>query len=273
MSPLSKSLDECKFRLPKPILDAVFIQRDVRYRQLPASIDEHILNEVIRPRVLVDCNLAGGAEVVISLDGVPVTMTEDYGVASPFTTVYRIPKSRTQGRSIMSVLNIMFSNSPMTTNGNAMANNQNSSMLQAGSAVFDAMASIPVTSTAKIQLIGENVVMVRDSIVMPNNCYLRCVVANDENMSHLPLKAYRQFSELVVLAVKAYVYNSYVIAMGLGELFGGQNLGVFKDIIDGYADSDELYRTYLEEKMTKVLFMSDREAYTRLLKTIISGNR
>lgn len=273
MSPLNKAADEIKFRIPKPILDTVFLQRDKLYRQIPASIDEHILNLVIRPRVLVDCNLAGGTEAILSLAGVPSTRSEDYTVANPYTTVFRIPKARTQNRSIMSVLNITFSNAPLASSGGTAANNQGSTMLQAGSAVFDAMGSIPVTSTARVQLIGENVVLVQDSILLPSNIFLRCVLANDENMSHIQLRSYRHFSELVVLAVKAYIYNSYIIAMDLGELHGGQMLGRFKEIIDGYADADELYRTYLEEKWTKVAFMNDASSYTRFLKTLIGGSR
>lgn len=270
---LSKALDEISFRIPKPILDAVFIQRENNYRNTPVSIDEMLLVKVIRPRVLVDCNLVGGTEVSIALSNVPTTRSEDYTVAAPYTTVYRIPKSMTQGRSITSVLNIMFSNSPMASTYGGMGGNQNSTMMNAGSAVMDAMGSIPMTSTANIQLIGENVVMVRDNVLLPVNIYLRCVLANDENMSHLQLKSYRAFADLAVLAVKAYIYNSYIIQMDLGELHGGQQLGRFKEIIDNYADAEELYGVYITEKWQKISFMNDRESMTRFMKLLTGGHR
>ena len=267
MSALSKAVDEVKFRIPRAILETVFIKRMARWRQTPMSIDEHILNEVIRPRVMVDCNLCGGTEVFIPLDGMPVERGNDY------TSVYRIPKDRTQGRSILSVLNITFSDPTKVSSYGVAAGSQNSTMMQASQAVMDAMGSIPVTSTAYVQLIGENVVMVRDTVVLPANIYLRCVLQNDENMSHLQLRSYRHFSKLCEYAVKAYIYNEYVITMDMGELHAGQNLGRFKEVVDSYADCEELYQTYLVEHMEKVQFMNDRETWTRHLRLLIGGYR
>lgn len=264
---MNKLLDEIGFRIPRPILEAAFIPREYRWRNTPPSLEEQMLALVIRPRVLVDCNLVGGTEAFIPLDGVPYTRTNDY------TSVYRIPKSATQGRSINSVLNITFSDPTKASSYGVAAGQQNTTMLQAGSAVMDAMASIPVSSTARVQLIGENVVMVRDTVVLPANIYLRCILANDENMSHLQLRSYGHFANLGVFAIKAYIYNQMIIEMDLGELHGGQLLGRFKEVIDTYADSEELYQTYLTEKMQKVLFQNDSESMGRFLRLIIGGNR
>lgn len=267
MGPLSKCIDEVKFRIPRAILEAVFIKRAQHWRLTPASLDEHILNEVVRPRVLVDCNLVGGTEVFIPLDGVPLERGNDY------TTVYRIPKDKTQGRSIMSVLNITFSDPTKVSSYGVAAGAHNSILMQAGQAVMDAMGSMPVTSTAYVQLIGENVVMVRDTVVLPANIYLRCLLENDENMSHLQLKSYRDFSKLVEYAVKAYIYNEYVIPMDMGELYGGQALGRFKEIIDSYADAEELYQNFITEKWQKISLMNDREQWTRFLRLGMGGFR
>ena len=138
---------------------------------------------------------------------------------------------------------------------------------------MDAMGSMPVTSTAYVQLIGENVVMVRDTVLLPANIYLRCLLENDSNMSHIQLKSYRDFSKLVELAVKAYIYNEYVITMDMGELYAGQQLGRFKEIIDNYADAEELYQTFLTERWEKVSLMNDRETWTRHLRLRMGGFR
>ena len=264
---ITKLLDEVKFRIPRPILDDVFLAKTSSWRQSSPNIDEQIMSLVIRPRVLVDCNLVGGAEVFIPLDGVPVERTNDY------TSVYRIPKDATNGRSIISVLNITFSDPTKASAFGVAAGQQNTTMLNAGSAVMNAMSSIPVTSTARVQLIGENVVMVRDTVLLPANIYLRCIIANDENMSHLQLKSYRDFANLGVLAVKAFIYNDYVIKMDLGELSGGQVIGRFKEIIDTYSESEELYQTYITEKWQKISFQQDHEQMGRFLKLLIGGCR
>jgi len=73
MGPINKALDEIKFRIPKQILDLIFVQRtnvwgNTNWKNNVISIDECIMSTVIRPRVLVDCNLVGGAEVFIPLE-------------------------------------------------------------------------------------------------------------------------------------------------------------------------------------------------------------
>lgn len=267
MMAVSKAVDEVKFRIPRQILETVFTKRSASWKQPVASIDEQILSCVVRPRVLVDCNLVGGTEMFIDLQGLAPNRPNDY------TSVYRIPKDRTQGRSIISVLNISFTDPTRVAGHLVIAGQQQTAMLQAGAAMADAHAPIPVTSTAQVQLIGENVVMVRDTVILPANIMLRAVVANDDNMSHLQLKSYRDFARLVELAVKAYIYNEYAIQMDMGELHGGQNLGKFKEIVDGYSDAEELYQTFLTEKWQKISFMNDSETFTRHLRTMIGSMR
>lgn len=267
MNVIAKSVSDLKFKIPRQILEAVFVRRDVNWRQTQTNIDENIMATVIRPRLLVDCNLVGGAEVFVPLENVPSERMNDY------TTVYHIPKSKTQGRSILSVSNITFNDPTRMSTAGIGSVQGNTAMLRAGNAMVDAMGNIPVTSTAKVQLIAENVVMVQDTIVLPANIYLRCTIANDENMSHIQLRSYLAVSKLVEFAVKAYIYNELVIEMGQTMIYGGQDLGVFKDIVDSYSDANELYETHLREVIQKVQFMNDNTTYTRFLKTLIGGSR
>lgn len=261
------ALTNVKRIIPMDILRTVFTPLVNGYRDAMPDLDEQLMSLVIRPHVLVDCNLVGGTEVFIPLDGLPVYRQNDY------TSIYRIPKEKTQGRSIMSVMNITFSDPTKVSSYGVAAGDQNTFMLQGAQAVMDAMGSMPVTSTALVQLIAENTVMVRDTIVLPANIYLRAVLANDENMSHIQLRSFRAFAKLVEYAVKSYVYNQYIIPMDKGQLFGGQNIGRFKEVIDSWADSEELYQTFLTEKWTKIAWMNDRESWTRDIRLIMGGQR
>lgn len=267
MNPISKAVDHVKFTIPRPILETVFIQRTQALRQLPASIDQHIIDQVIRPRVMVDLNLVGGTEMFVPLQGIAPNRVNQY------TSVYRIPKDRTQGRSIVSVLNVTFSDPTATSNYGTATGCMSTELLTTGQAMIDAMGTVPITSTAQVQLIAENTVMVRDTILLPANIYLRCLIANDENLSHLQIRSYRAFYQLVEYAVKSYIYNEYIIPMDIGELYGGHNLGRFKDIVDSYADAEELYQTHLRDVMGKVMLMNDNESYSRLLRMMIGGRR
>lgn len=268
MNPIQKALDEVKFEIPEEILKLVFIDRVRQWRFTPVSIDEQIINMVIKPRVAVDCNLLGGTEVTLPLDNVPNERVDD-----TYTTIYRIPKSMTQGRSILSVKNITFSDPTFMSSAATIANMGASQMMYAAQAVMNVHATIPTVSSAVVQLIAENVVMVRDNAMLPANSYLRCVLANDENLSHLQMRSYIAFADMVVLAVKAFIYNNRIIPMDKGELFGGTELGVIKQIIEGYADSNELYRAYRKEKWQKIALMNDNTAHTRYLRRVIGGNR
>lgn len=267
MSAIGRAIADVKFRIPPRILDLIFIKRNQRLRQTSMSLDDHILNEVIRPRVLIDCNQVGGTEVFLLLDGLEADRPNDY------TSVYRIPKERTGGRSINSVLNITFADPTRLSSYGVAAGCQNTPMLQATQAVMDAMGAIPLTSTAYCQLINENTVMVRDTIILPANSYLRCILSHDENLSHLQIRSYTEFTKLCEYAVKAYIYNQSIIDMDVGELQGGHNLGIIKTIIEGYADAEELYQRYLQEVIQKVMYMNDTETWKRHMKLLIGGNR
>lgn len=264
---ITRAIDTVKFKIPPRILNAVFIDPHQRWRSGPKNVDEGILNSVIRPRVLVDCDLVGGTEALLPMEGVPMERYNDY------TSVYRFPKTMTQGRSITSVKNVTFADPTSVSSYGIAANCQNTTLLQAGQAVMDAHAQLPVTSTHRVQLIGENTVMVRDTVILPPNVYLRCVLSNDEQMSHIQLRSIPTFCELVVFAVKSYIYNTYRIEMGMGELFAGQELGIIKEIVDEYRDAEEMYETFLREQWTKTAMMNDNETFSRFIRGLVGGYR
>lgn len=267
MNAITRAVDTVKFRIPRRILEEVFVERSARWRQAPKSIDECILEQVVRPRVLVDCNLVGGTEAFVYLDDIPYERMNDY------TSVYRIPKTKTQGRSILSVLNITFADPTKVSSYGIAAGAQNTTLLQAGQAVMDAYGALPVTSTHRVQLIGENTIMVRDTIVLPPDVYLRCILANDENMSHIQMRSYQAFCKLVELAVKSYIYNDQIIELDIGKIRGGQEIGKFKEIVDGYADAEEQYQEYLTTTWQKVAYMNDNETFTRFVRSLVGGYR
>lgn len=267
MGPLNYAVQQMHFRIPRRLLELVFVERTKRWRAAGGNIDEAIRNQVIRPRVLVDCDLHGGTEHWVGLETVPYERTDDY------TSVYRIPKSLTQNRSIIAALNVTFTDALRSNAYGAVGGMDASTQLQAAQAVMDAHGVIPQTSTAQVQLIGENVVMVRDSMVLPPNVYLRCILANDENLAHLQLRSYPYFVKLCELAVKAFIYNKIVIEVDIGEIQGGQVIGKIKEILDSYADAEQQYEEYMTTTFQKVLFMNDQTSVDRFQKLLIGGYR
>jgi len=268
MNPISTALDEVKREIPRRLLEIVFKpQQSSTWGRAPVSIDERIMHEVIRPRVLRDVGLMGGAQGYVDLRGLETDRTDD------FTTVYRIPKSRTQGRSILSALNITFTSPDSLSYGGAQTLSNGSALLNIAQGMMDAHGTIPNISTAKVQLIGENVVAVRDPTLLPGYCYLRCIFANDDNMSHLQLKSYHKFAELVLYAVKAHIYVELALELDYSQLVGGQQLGAIKDMVMEFKECNELYKTMLKERWGKIALMNDVESWERFLRQQIGGNR
>lgn len=268
MNPIQKAIDNVKFKIPPQIMRTFFVSSNLVNRAQNINIDDNILSLVIRPRVLVDCNIVGGVEINVDMIGIQSDIIDQ------LTTVYRIPKERTQGRSIMSVLSLSYVNANATINwGSSSPMSNVSAVGSVHQALLSSVTPAPVTATTAVRLIGDNVVEVRDSLRYTGTGSLRCVIANDENMSHLQPRSYHDFAKLAEYAVKAYIYNNYVVEMDMGQLHGGQNLGTFKEIVDSYSDANELYDTFLKEKFTKIQMMNDREAMTRHTKSLISGYR
>jgi hypothetical protein len=269
MNPITKALDEMMFRIPREILKVVFLEPYQQYRDLPSDIKERIRCLVLQPRVLVDCNLVSGVETRIDLSGLPSETVDD-----GYTTVFRIPKSMTDGRSILSVFDVTYGDLYNTQSGYGVYSySRTSPALQLANAAMEAQIRTPHVGTTKVELIGENVVMVQDSIILPNNLYLRCSLENEENLSNIQARSYLVFARLVELAVKAYIYNSYVIKLDIGELRAGVQVGKIKEIIDSYADAEQMYQEHLAEKWAKVAFMNDPESMRRYMSLMIGGNR
>jgi hypothetical protein len=278
MNVIQKATDDIKYRIPIQILEKAFVTR-LFGSWKPAnrtSLDDMILNNVIRARVLVDCNLIGGMEAIVPLQNLPQEKPTEY------MTVIHIPKTRTQGKSINSVLHVSFLSAGAAaswTGSNAVgsvgsyASSESTALMAATSGMLSAFDKIPVTSTSRAELIAENTILIRDSVSISGNSFLRCVLANDDNLSGIQVRSYSYFCNLVEYAVKSYIYNTLIISMDQGELQGGAQLGIFKEIIQGYADAEMNYRDYLKNVWEAVALMNDDAQYSRYIKLIIGGNR
>jgi hypothetical protein len=269
MNPITKSVDDVKRRVPRQVLEQAFKDQNFSWRRVPLSIDEQIISKVIRSRVLVDCNLVGGTEANISLDGLPMQLIDNY------VTVYHVPKEYTQGRTINSVLSVGYGSASLFGRiGSGISNPASiTPVTMAGQAMMDAMSPTPMVSTARATLIGENTISIRDTAPPLANAYIRVVLANDENLTHIQLRSYPAFSKLVEYAVKSFIYNELTILIDSAFLSGGQQLGRFREVVDSYADSEQNYEDYLKNTWTKVSFMNDVETYDRFIRMQVGAHR
>ena len=251
------------------MLRIAFKEDSNNWRQAPVSLDSQIQLKVLKPRVLVDTNIVGGTMAIISLEG----LTPQY--SDTYTIVYEIPMRLCNFREIMSVLSIGYL--PYATSFNSMGMgsgtinpNSMNDVDSAGQRMGDAMSNIPPISNGSCELVGPNTVLVRDQLRITNAYQLRCMLANDPNMSNINPRSQLYFADLCILATKAYIYNKMIVMMDQAYLMGGQELGAIKTVVEGYADANENYMTFLREVWQRISVFSDQPTHQRMLRSMIS---
>lgn len=269
MDIMTKVFDEIKFRIPNEILKEAFKDTVQNWRKAPISLDEQMRLKVIKPRVLIDANLVGGQSVVLYLNDVAPEIIDD------FTAVFHIPAEKVNNRSIMTVLSVNYTPYARlgTFSGRAAAVGtvlNTSDISHSAMRVMDSHSSVPYVSNANVELVGDNIVLIRDRIRISNWYSLRCMIANDDNLSNISPRNYLDFVRLCELAIKSYIYNTLFVRMDRAKLEIGQELGSFKSYVDNLADSEEMYQTFLNEVWRKVSIMNDEDTYDRFIKLQIN---
>src|SRR5690606_6886510 len=265
-------IQRVKFEIPAEVLQEAFMPR--RYNpsrreysldnQLGVSVDSIIRKEVVDARVSIDVNLCSGIETVIPLVGLVQERID------PYNFIYRIPKELTGGRSITAVYSVSF-NRGNVYGTTYLPTYGASPLLDVANGIFQASAPIPAISSAYVTLIGDNTVMVSDAQAMGNEVYLRCMISHEPNFANVPPAYYDVFSELVVLATKAHISNKQIIALDEGQLRAGVNIGRFREIVDSYADANQMYQDHMREHWRVSSVMMDTTKYRRIQNVIIGG--
>jgi len=263
MSAVKYALDRLSLEIPSEILNLAFMRKATVY-SIPTTLEKQITDLVIEPIVLKDCNLIGGIELTIPVNGCNVTYYEH--AMNQRNLVISVPYELTNNKKVLNALsltaNVTYTN--MTnTSGNPLINSANNVMYHMGSVGSS-------TVITNLELIAPNVILVHDNVMAIANGFLRIIVENNSNLSNLQPSSYIAFSELVTYAVKAFIYNKLVIALDKGELYNGHELSKVSDIVDDYSSALEDYKTFLKEKMAKILFMNNSVSMSRYIQGMVS---
>lgn len=258
MNPLTYALKRIRQQIPREVLNLAFKQKTTTGFSIPVSVDSMIREQVINDMVLTDCNLTGGAEVVIHLRSTVRERVE------PGVHVYRIPKQLTQNRKILSALSLSFSMSGTSAMG--MNYGTNDEVLNVAKKQMASNMAIEPISDARCSVIGENVIMAEHADSYIGNVYLRCIIENDANMNHLNPKSWDNFGTLCVWAAKSCIYVNTIIDMDRGYIVGGSEIGQYKTTIENYSDANETYRDYLKTTWAKTAVLNDPEMRDRFIR-------
>lgn len=267
MSAIQTAIRHVKTVIPMEVLEIAFGYINNNRYKTTVSIDSRIKTTVIDEKVLPDCNIVGGVEVTIAMNGLT------YEQLDTALYAYRIPKALTQGRSITSVLSVAFANLNAYQATANVAPSQQTDLVQ-GAAVgyLQTLSPIAYMSEARATLIGDNVVTVETQMVPGGNLYLRCIIENDYNMTNINRKSWLKFSELVEYAVKSWIYTNTIVSIDRAYVDGGADIGSIKDIIEGYSDAEQNYKDFLAKNWSIVSILNDPESQERFIR-LTSGGR
>lgn len=267
MNILIKILDEIKFTIPDIVLKNTF-KDDINYgiRRAPFSIDHEIKTKVLGSRFFIDCNIVGGQEAIIDVSDLEADFID------MFSMVYTIPPERLNYKSIMSVLSVgfmpypnslnLFSNTSIT----AVPNGGSNDIGNASSLVMDSHGSIPYVSTSRADLIGDNVVMIRNNQRISAAYQLRCIMTNEADLQNFNPRYALRIADGAILCVKSYIYNKLRIDIDRGFLSGGQELGYVKEYVESLADAETMYREFIKTVMMQISLMNNSVEHERFIK-------
>lgn len=266
MNAIQNALIDIKAVIPPEILHLAFTDPSIRDNYI-FSLDERITNYVIRRFVLKDLNIVGGVLTRVPLQKCGITYVganANYVDTREF--IVTVPKALTNGNSIVSVLslvsNVIYQNVvPFSSTPDSMS---------AGMNMYNNMAAANVVQTARLELIGDNVIMVSDATVHLVNSVLTCFVENAANLENINPRYFPKITEMCLLAVKRYIYTNHKIKLNQGYIYNGHELGAIDEIINSYEGAAQEYNDNLG-KYRKISFMNNTEAYGRWVKKSISN--
>lgn len=236
--------------IPKEILSAAF-QPELHQE----TLDQRIIHEVIRPRVLTDTNLMVGRHKKIPLQDAWKEHLDSplYNVYVGMATdaeLYRIPYAAREGREILAVERIAYATGYVAPGngfpsllGNPGNTVENLAQFALGSRTLAGQSYTP-----KAELLTGSLVRIRPR-TFNAGLLLECQLEYDPEYTNIPRGMIPPLRELVITAVKTYIYNTLRIKIDANEVINGAPIGVFKEIVEGYRDEDATYN----EKLRKVL--------------------
>jgi hypothetical protein len=271
MNAIQFALNEIQEEIPPEILHEAFIApltKQDHWGRVHApvlSVEHMIRDKVIEKRVIPRLSVVSGQRDHISLEGLPIEYEKDY------TQTIHIPKARTKGLSITAVFGIISGSAYGSVTGMSNVSQQRGNgVTEALSAMRMSRASVPVVADTHIQLIADNTVLLRAPLRQYGYLFLDCLLEHDRMMGNIGVGSWELFTEICLLATKAWIKNNMVVPMDQAQISGGMALGAFRNEIDEYRDANVL----LKEKIADwrvVNVLADPLSFDEHITGVVGG--
>lgn len=263
MNAVQYGLSKIHLTIPENILFLAFKDPDPARDQL-VSLDDKILTNFIRPHVLQDMNVIGGQTIKVDLSQCQIQWLyhNEYLITVPKTLTNYLPII-----SAEEIINAMLV--PTMTSSYSRAE---SPLMGPANTLYTNLGPSNVMQSARLELLGENKILLSDPSITPINGILRCTIAHGGNLENIPPKSYPAVAELFILGVKSFIYNKLKVELDQGFLYGGHELSIITDIVNEYADSYTQYIEYLNTVWRKVSYLSNTDNAGRYVKMLLGNN-
>ena len=255
ISVLTSAISRIIATIPKTILQAAF-----KPTEHGVTLDERIMEEIVRKRVLIDCNIFAGklAKIPVLVDYIDYTMSPpiiDVGI-NRASEIYRIPPEVREHRNIAQTLRLTYCGNyaaayPVSPAG--LFNQFADTVGNLAQMALNSRTMIDANLPPKVDLLSGNMIRCTPPIYS-DGLILECLLEYDDNFTNLSQSSIKPLQRLILCATKSYCYNTIVVDIDMAALSGGQIIGVVKNILDGYADEDSKYDDLLKDFRGSSLF-------------------
>lgn len=268
MSAISYALGEVFHQVDREILQRAYMNASGCQA---GNLQHRILATTIWGRVMSDINLVGGIEKLLCSEHGQIIDTSIHGV------VYHYADEYLRGHTIVSVMSWFPGVSCLnelgalgTTCGcKGMAfPTQSQTALRS----LETLANTLIQSTNiggvqgyfRTRIVANNSILLEDTVAARSTGTFKVMVTHDPELNDIQPRYWIPFSELVVSAVKAYIYNSARSLIQRGSLYNGGDYSILADIASEFSDAEENYKI-LRRNWGKISMMNDRKRYNRFI--------
>lgn len=229
--------------IPEPILEACF-----KPHEYDVSIDEIIKQKVIESRVLDDVSQRCGKimDIVLQLDWTKYTAPPSnftLAVSGAFST-FAIPPEAREFKDILCVMQIRF---PYTLSRGGSAAYLSDAAVAGNTAGSLACAALQNQTRAGLLamptgiVLPGNVIQLKPETISWTPWIVSVRLKYDSNFSGMDINSVATFNQVCEMATKAYIYKELMFQIETNTVYKGMELGVIKDIVNGYSDANEKY--------------------------------
>jgi hypothetical protein len=258
---MTSVLGRLKATISSTLLDLAF-----KPDKYGVSLDQRIIDAVITPRVLVDCNTNGGKKANIPILLHYEQRTEDPPVMfsgySRMSAIYSIPDSAREGMNIGSIINTSYFGdySAMYPNASAGFFNRGNNLANVASYSLNSRTLGDANISPRAILLNGNMIRCTPPIYT-DGTVLNCWLEYDSEFTNLAGASILPLQRLVTCAVKSWIYKELIIAIDMQLLSGGQPVGVIKQLVEDFKDEESKYDELLNNFRGSIMYDPDMAAY------------